>query len=39
MGKGTRYYMSGPKMMIDSYSKELIELGVPEEQLIYDKWW
>jgi len=32
------YYLSGPKSMIESFEKELIEKSVPPDRIFYDKW-
>ena len=34
----TLYYLSGPKIMIETFKEELVKAGIPGNQVLYDKW-
>ena len=35
----SHFFICGPRPMIDSISKELIDFGVPKDHIHYEKWW
>jgi len=35
----TLYYICGPNEMVDATAAELAALGIPEANIIYEKWW
>ncbi len=35
----TLYYICGPNEMVDSTAAELAALGIPQANIIYEKWW
>jgi len=38
-GDNSLYFMCGPPPMIDSFKNRLINLNVPAERIIFEKWW
>jgi ferredoxin-NADP reductase len=38
-GAGTLYYLCGPPGMVEDMIRLLGSLGVPEQQVVYEKWW
>lgn len=35
----TLYYLCGPQAMVDEISELLLQLGVPAENTVFEKWW
>jgi len=39
LSQGTVYFICGPGEMVDNTARMLVELGVPEHKVIFEKWW